>query len=442
MPMTIPRPPHAPERRAAARSLAPLTRLRLQLTAWYLGTFALILLALGALLFAVIARQNERQLGDSLRAATREIARAAEIREREALSTGGSAVDAVEELRIPDRALYLFDIGGRLLTPDTASDAVRAAARRAAAGGVIDSSVDLVPERHLELHAERLTLPSGHRYVAVSVADAVELEDRYASLIATFAAAALAALVLVAVGGWLLARKSVEPVERNLAHMRAFMTDAAHELRTPIAVLRSRADVALLAPREPAAYVAALAAMGDEAERLGGIVDDLLTLARADAGERPLRRERVQLDEIVLDAVSGAGALAERRAVRLDVGTAAEAPIDADAVLVRQLVLIALDNALKFTPEGGAVHVDVRAAEGRATLEVRDSGPGIAADELPRIFDRFYRGESVRGSTSGAGLGLSIARWIADAHAAPLTVESVPGRGTTLRVAFPLAADG
>src|SRR5208283_1390286 len=126
-------------------------------------------------------------------------------------------------------------------------------ARRAASLGDADLRFklrsDTSPERDLQVHAKRFTVRSGKRFVAAAVADRVELEDRYASLIAALAGAAAAALLLVAVGGWFLAGKSTEPVERTLAHMRRFMADAAHELRTPVAVLRSRADVALQRPR-------------------------------------------------------------------------------------------------------------------------------------------------------------------------------------------------
>jgi signal transduction histidine kinase len=203
-----------------------------------------------------------------------------------------------------------------------------------------------------------------------------------------------------------------------------------------VAVLRTRAEVALQRDRSSAEYVAALEALGRETERLSGIVDDLFTLTRADAGERPLRRSRVQLDELVLDAVSATGALAERRGVTLSVGEADEVLLEADAALARQLVVILLDNAIKFSDRGDTVRVDLRASAAAATLTVRDTGAGIPPDELPRVFDRFYRGESARASTPGAGLGLSIAHWIATAHRARIEIASVPGKGTTITVTF------
>jgi signal transduction histidine kinase len=396
---------------------------------------------LGAALFAAIAHQIAADLDASLHAATGAIAQAAAIREVEAVSAKGAAVDAVEELTIPGRSLFLFDSAGSPLTPSTAEAAVEGVARQAAHTGAADRHfkrrVHGQPERDLQVHAERFTLRSGNRYVAAAVADRVELEDRYAALIGGLAGGAAIALLLVAAGGWFLAGKSTAPIERSMTQMRRFMADAAHELRTPVAVLRTRADVALQLERDPASYVAALAAVGVEAERIGSIVDDLLTLARADAGERPVVRERVYLDDVALDAVDGVRVLAERRGVELAVPEFEEAAVDADPVLLRQLIVIVLDNAIKFTPAGGRVSLRVRAEGGRsALLLVEDTGIGIPQPELGHIFDRFYRGGDARAREDGAGLGLSIARWITDAHGAAIEVTSTPGRGTQVAIRF------
>jgi signal transduction histidine kinase len=396
---------------------------------------------LGTALFAAIARQIRADLETSLRAATRAIAQAAAIREVEAVSAKGTVVDAVQELTIPGRSLFLFDSAGQPLTPPQADSTVAAVARAAAGSGEADRHFKRKArgqlDRDLQVHAERFTLASSKRYVAAALADRVELEDRYASLIAALAGAAALALLLVAAGGWFLAGKSTAPIERTMVQMRQFMADAAHELRTPVAVLRSRAEVALQRERDPAAYAAALAAVGVEAERIGRIVDDLLTLARADAGERPIVRERVYLDDIALEAVDGVRVLAERRGVELAVPEFEEAAVEADPLLLRQLIVIVLDNAIKFTPAGGRVSLRVRADGARsAQILVEDSGIGIPAQDLAHIFDRFYRGDDARARADGAGLGLSIARWIADAHGATIDVSSTPGRGTLVAIRF------
>jgi signal transduction histidine kinase len=418
-------------------ALQPLTALRLRLTAWYVLTLGLILSLLGGGLFVVIRGQFTRQLDASLREATKELERAAAIRERERTAAKGAVVDAVDELHIPDRTLYLMSPDGTPVKPATIPGWVRDVAPRAAAAGSADARRHEHPERNLRLHAERFTLPGGQVMVAAALADQVELEDQYAALIAAFSGAALAALVLVAAGGWFLSRKSTAPVERTISYMRRFMADAAHELRAPVAVLRTSAEVALQAPRDPAAYADTLRVIEREAERLGGIVDDLLTLARADAGERPLKREPFFLDDVVLESAEAARALAGAKGVELTLGAFDEAPVEGDADLVRQLVMNLLQNAVKFTPGGGTVRVDVLQDDGASVAIIEDSGVGIAPEHLPHVFERFYRADAARGRGDGAGLGLSIARWIADAHGATLRLTSAPGAGTRAEVRFP-----
>ncbi len=418
---------------------APLARLRLRLTAWYVATFGLILLLLGGGLFVAIRAQISRQLDASLGQATAALMRAARIREVEARTATGAVVDAVDELHIPDRSLYLLEPGGTPVKPPQADDWIRDAAREAGRTGLVVLERKAPHEHQLRLHAERFTV-LGKTYVGAAVADVVELENQYAALIYAFGAAALVGLVLVAAGGWLLVRKSTAPVEQTMDTMRRFMADAAHELRTPIAVVRGQAEVTLQRERDPAAYAEALRRIEREAERLGATVEDLLTLARADAGERPIEKQRLFLDDIALDAASAARALGERRGVQVDVGTFEEAVVLGDPALVRQLLMIVLDNAVKFTSPGGHVRLSAAAPGGQAEVVIEDTGIGIRADQLPHIFERFYRGDPARGrgdGGEGAGLGLAIARWIADAHGAHLDVTSGPGKGTRVVIRFP-----
>jgi signal transduction histidine kinase len=413
-----------------------LAQLRVRLTLWYAGTFALILLLLGGGLLLSIRLQMSRRLDASLAGATAAVMRA--THDLEAERAAGVAADAVEELHIPDHDLYLFDAEGRPITPARANDWIQAAARAAAREGRVNLQRE-APQRHdheVRLHAERFTTPSGTTYVAAAVAERPEIGEQYASVIGTFAGAALAALVLVAVGGFLLARKSTLPVERSMEQMRRFMADAAHELRTPVAVLRARAEVALGQPRDPDRDGATLRAIEGESDRLGAIVGDLLTLARADAGERPVTREPLYLDDLAAEAIEAARALAQRKGVALEVGSFEEARITGDPTLVRRLLLIVLDNAIKYTPGGGRVRLDVTAVDGKRTVVVTDTGIGISAEQLPRIFERFYRGDPARREADGAGLGLAIAQWISDLHGARIAFSSTSA-GTRVAIDFP-----
>ena len=419
-----------------------LVRLRLRLTIWYVATFGLIILLLGAGLFAVIRYQLSQQLDDSLQSATQELIRAARIREVEAEGARGRVIDAVDELNIPDRTLYLLDTNGKPVKPDTAGEWIRSAARRAAIAAQITDQRDTREDRTLRLHALRFKLASGRDLVAVAVADRVELEDRYADLIAAFAGVAFAALVLVAAGGFLLVRKSTTPIERSVIFMRRFMADAAHELRTPITVLRTHTEVTLQQPREVASYVSALRSIEIEARRLGQIVDSLLVLARADSGERQLEREHFYLDDVAIDAAGAARVVARQKGVEVAVEEFEEAPVVGDPSLVRQLIMILLDNAVKFTDRGGEVRVRVSMRQGAPTFIVEDTGIGIKPDDLSRVFQRFFRGEIARSRTDGAGLGLSIARWIAREHGAEISLTSESGKGTKVILTFPRALAG
>ena len=437
--------------------------LRLRLTAWYVGTFFAVLATLGLGIFEALTRRFDRDLDASLRVATKELAAVARVRDRSTARRGAGVADVVEDLRIPDRTLFLTDSLGRSASATDVDPWVAALARATSALRAVDTSHAVEGDRVLRVHAERFRLANGVPLVAIAAADEIELEDRYASLIAAFGAAALAALVLVAAGGWLLARQSTAPVEQAVNHMRRFMADAAHELRTPITVVRSRAEITLQRLRQPEEYVNALRGIERESARLGRIVDDLLTLARADAGERPIQRRRIFLDDVTLDAAEAARAMAERRSVRLEVDSFEEAPVTADPDLLRQLVMILLDNAVKFTPANGVVRVGVHFTASAAVLTVADTGVGIAAAQMPHVFERFYRGDVSRtrgalteggssagdtsaGDTSGGvtsegtGLGLSIAQWIAEEHGATIKVDSRPGQGTTVVVQFPAAS--
>src|SRR5206468_376117 len=244
---------------------------------------------------------------DSLRDATIELRRAASIREMESRTAHGQVVDAVEELHIPDRSLYLFDAHGQPIKLERADEWIRALAQRAARDGSADEEHDAPRNQTLRLHAERFTLASGVPMVAVAIANQIELEDRYAALIVIFSGAAAVALLLVAAGGWLLVRKSTTPIERSVDQMRRFMADAAR-------------------------------------------------------------------------------VVAQAKGVTLEVADFDEALVEGDPTLLRQLVMILLDNAVKFTPAQGHVRVHIGAPAGRPTLVVEDSGVGISREQLPHVF--------------------------------------------------------
>jgi len=230
-------------------------------------------------------------------------------------------------------------------------------------------------------------------------------------------------------------------LERSFAALRRFTADASHELKTPLTVLRAGVERAITTPNLPQDTLATLEETLQEIKRMTELVDALLTLARADEGIAPLHREPVDLRGIVEEVRETGELLAEESGVRVEVATPPEPIVVAvDATRIRQLILNLLTNAVKYTPPGGTVRMQLGSANGRVTLSVADTGIGIAPGDLPHIFDRFWRADSARtrtGERSGAGLGLAICKWIAEAHGGRIDVVSRPGRGTTFTVTLP-----
>lgn len=229
----------------------------------------------------------------------------------------------------------------------------------------------------------------------------------------------------------------LERISTSVGKERAFLADASHELRTPVAVLRAELEVALRSPSTPPSARLVLESMNEEAGRLSRLTDDLLVLARADAGRLELVGRASDLATPTERAVRLLGPLAEGKGVLLETRlTPAPARIDADRIA--QVALNLLDNAIRHTPAGGAVHLETGLENGDAFLSVSDQGPGIADDLAPRIFERFSRGDSARGRESGGtGLGLSIALVIARAHSGSLTLEEWGAQGSRFVLRLP-----
>jgi signal transduction histidine kinase len=230
----------------------------------------------------------------------------------------------------------------------------------------------------------------------------------------------------------------LDRLDGALSQQRRFLAVAAHELRTPIARMRSEIEVARLPDGDAATALAHV-----EQDLLGAarLVDTLLQLARADAAPYDVKPVRGFLDDRVAAAAERWEATARQRGVRLVVEELAEAPSALDAPYVDRLLDVLLDNAIRYTPREGSVTLRAEPSDGGAVVTVRDTGIGIPADDVPHLFDRFWRGaEARRHAPDGSGLGLALAKWIADAHEATITVESAVGAGTTIRVHFPAAA--
>jgi len=239
----------------------------------------------------------------------------------------------------------------------------------------------------------------------------------------------------------------LDRLSASFEDVRRFTADASHELRTPVSVIRTTAEVALRQARPPEEYRAALDDVLQEAERASTLVEDLLLLARADAGVDQAAREPVDLGGLLFDMQARFAALADARALTLTVQLPdgpAFSVVDRAAIV--RLIWILVDNAVKYTPAPGNVELTLKMVPGTITgdgpsvvLTVRDTGIGIAPGDLPRVFDRFYRTDPARSRHSGgAGLGLAIAQSIVARHGGRIAIESEPGRGTSVRVRLPI----
>ncbi|MGH7466473.1 MAG: sensor histidine kinase [Longimicrobiales bacterium] len=405
-------------------------RVRLQLTAWYIGVFAVILALFGIAVYTVANRQQLLGLNNALE-------RTVYQRTRLVLAGRSVPIDFAQDTALYGRAVFVFNDKAEPYSPKQAQPWVRQFAQIVLRDSIAQDTVTANNQAWL-LYGKKFRTTLGNTYATVAFEKLIDIRDRFPSFITAFAASAVLALFLIGIGGFVLAGKSTAPIERAFQQMRRFMGDAAHELKTPVAVLRARSDVGLQRPRNETEYQEILTGISAEAKRLGSLVENMLLLARADAGEWPLYRENVFLDDVLLDAASAARALGATKGVNVEVGVLEETPVQGDPNLLRQLFLILLDNAVNFTAEGGHVTASAQRNGTHCKVIVSDTGTGIPATALPHIFDRFYRADPAR-SRAGAGLGLSIARWIVDAHKAVITVDSKEGHGTKVEVVFSAA---
>lgn len=239
-------------------------------------------------------------------------------------------------------------------------------------------------------------------------------------------------------------------LEHSFGALRRFTADASHELKTPLAVIRADVERAMNPTTPSAERLIALEEALQEIARTTDLVDSLLTLARADEGRYDLARERVQLEPLVREVFETATILGEASGLTVSLGALEDATVQADSGRLRQLFLNLVTNAIKYTPPGGRVEIGLtrREPQREVAFAVRDTGIGIAATDLPHIFDRFWRADQARsrrpahpdgmGERSGSGLGLAISQWIAHAHGGTLSVQSRLGRGSVFTVTLPV----
>jgi heavy metal sensor kinase len=232
----------------------------------------------------------------------------------------------------------------------------------------------------------------------------------------------------------------VRRLNRSFEQMRKFNADVAHELRTPIAVMRGENEIALQIPNLSHEVRNLLASNLEELERLTRLVNELLTLSEAEAGTKALVKERINLKSLVEDLVEHMKLPASDRKVHIEFLESVDAPLQGDEIWLRRAVLNLLDNAIKYSSAGGRIEVGLRTENGRVRLGIRDEGIGIGEADLPRIFDRLYRADPARSrADGGTGLGLSLVHWVVEAHGGTIQVTSKLNEGSSFEIQFPLS---
>lgn len=229
-------------------------------------------------------------------------------------------------------------------------------------------------------------------------------------------------------------------LEASFEQMRRFTADVSHELRTPLTAIRSVGEVGLRERRDDKAYRGIIGSMLEEVDRLASLVDRLLRWSRAETGQTKLSQEVIDLRDLADDVVGYLGVLAEEKQQSLTVAQVGTPWGLGDRQVLRQALIDLVDNAIKYTPEGGAIEMRVSESSENVTIDVVDSGPGIAPELRTRIFDRYGRGENAGpDAVGGAGLGLSISKWAVEAHGGHLTLEASNSVGSTFRITLPRA---
>jgi heavy metal sensor kinase len=232
----------------------------------------------------------------------------------------------------------------------------------------------------------------------------------------------------------------LERIQGVFESQRRFMADAAHELKTPLAVIKGNLEVALKKSRSAEEYREVLISNFDQVERLIALIRPLLTLSQFAGDPPPLRCSPLELESLVKDLIGELTVLAEDRCIGLQLAARPVPTVLADEGWLRHVLINLLDNALRYTPPGGMVTVGLAEAPAGVAIAVQDTGPGIAPEHLPHLFERFYRVESARDRESGGvGLGLAIVKEIIAAHGGTVRVESAVGKGSTFTVTLPAA---
>jgi heavy metal sensor kinase len=457
--------------------------LRARLTLWYVAFFSLLFLLFSLFLHSVLSRALERRLDESLSVVANT---ATALFEDEFVEMKGDPARAASEVLADLRlkgSTVAFLAGDRVLgssapiAPEDLADIIRRAGANPQPRQVV--AVPQAGPNGAHAAVDRITL-AGQNYVVLAVQPLDEVVADLALLRQVLLLALPLLVGLAGIGGYWLTSRNLAPLaylaaqtrrishsnletrleigpaaeelaalkdsfnellsrlDQSFDHMRRFVADASHELRTPVSIIRGEADVALSQDRSSAEYQQTLAIILDESRRLSRLVDDLLNLARADAGRVKLQVEEFYLNDLVAECCRSAQSLASARRIALECHAAGDVAFRGDEELVRRMVMNLIDNAIRYTSESGRVTVALETEGAGVAIRVSDTGAGIPPEAVPHVFERFYRGDKARSRQDGGfGLGLPIVKWIAESHHGAVELATTPGAGSTFTVTMP-----
>ena len=447
-----------------------LERIRRRLTLGYVGIFALILLLIGVVAVAIFARQvasqqdellEQRASGDADFVAGPLLNGYQEGREpgeRLPPPPGEKARIGESEGKAPPKGPFRWasdtDLGMVALVPGEAEGEVgtvldstssassfglpfEGPARRAAETGETVVETADGPEGEMVRVASVPVVGLDGGMAVVQAAQSRRLvREAVGGLLLILVPVGLGGLLLSGAGGLYMSRRAMQPIRDSFQRQRTFIADASHELRTPLALAVINAEVMQRNPTDPENRQVVQDQLS-ELHRMDALLSDLLTLARLDAERLDVEKKPFDLSVVAAEAAGRFLARASEEGVRLEVELPTELPVCGDPGRAGQILAALLDNAVRHTPKGGTVTVSGRRLDGGAEASVTDTGPGIAPEHLPHIFDRFYRAEEARTRKGGGtGLGLTIVRGLARAQGGDLTAENAGG-GATFRLKLP-----
>lgn len=414
-------------------------RIRRRLTLGYVGILALILalfIAILAFSFSRVltAQQDERLKQAAMAEIDRYVSGSDKFGGVKSNDESGIAVVAIPPDASTNGDVRVLATSSAPLGLPYGGLAGKAAQKKQPFPATVDG-----PEGRVRVMNRLLTNSSSGEVIAVvQAAQSREgVTSTIRSLVLVLVPVGLGALLLAAVGGLFMSRRAIRPVRDAFERQRTFIADASHELKTPLTLIRADAEVIQRGMTDPDQRELADDLLS-ETDRMNAVLSDLLLLTRLDAGKLSVSRDTFDLSQVIIHTTERFRARAEAGGISIETDLSGKLPVRGDEERTGQILAALLDNAVRFTPEGGRITVSGSRSDGRIEALVKDTGPGIPSEHLPRIFDRFYRAEASRTrSDGGSGLGLAIARDLARAQGGELVATNARSGGAVFMLTVP-----